>query len=746
MRRIITWSIGLVLIMSSMVYAQMTVRDSDASILMRVYDEGSTGSVYLPSGSAPLIKDAKLYNQGGALYWDGSPLGTAGSAGGWTDVGSVVRLTTSTDKVGIGTTSPQAGLHLKGTGYPNSFMFLQGETGGSAGFRLYEGTVDKWHIFNSYTADGLHIYNHASQTALFADQSTANVGIGTTSPEFRLSVGMDGGILAKGSYGSGNTLSTTGEGARMIWYPRKAAFRAGRLYSDCGTYWDNDSIGDHSIAMGYNTRAIGAASVAMGRGTRALGNESIAVGHRASANGDHSFATGSNSTASGENSTAIGRETTASASQSTAMGHLCTASGQNSTAMGWNTTASNNEATAIGNHTTASGSFSTSMGTSTIASGENSLAIGREIEAAGDYTVAIALSDQDGLQVTQNNTLSIMGGKVGIGTTSPEFGLSVGGDGGILATTHTAPLPTLTKSGAGRRLIWYPAKSAFRAGFVNSTHWDDANIGQYSVAMGFNTKATGESSMAIGWESKALGSGSTALGYGVQAIGDYSTAIGSTVKTTGHGSLMIGDFSVWWPTVSENNDNNVFVARFDGGYRFYTEQTCTYGVKLLHYGNAWVSMSDSTKKENFKPVDGETVLNKISQFNLGTWNYIGQDPKQYRHYGPMAQDFFNAFGHDGIGIIGNDTTLASADFDGINFIAVQALEKRTSELREQVYELKARNEQMAEENETLKSQVALLLSNNNKQEAELTRMKIIVADLCVKMESNPIQMTSAQSR
>jgi septal ring factor EnvC (AmiA/AmiB activator) len=48
----------------------------------------------------------------------------------------------------------------------------------------------------------------------------------------------------------------------------------------------------------------------------------------------------------------------------------------------------------------------------------------------------------------------------------------------------------------------------------------------------------------------------------------------------------------------------------------------------------------------------------------------------------MAQEIFHYFGHDGIGTIGNDTTLATADMDGIIMICLQALEKRTRELKE----------------------------------------------------------------
>jgi hypothetical protein len=76
------------------------------------------------------------------------------------------------------------------------------------------------------------------------------------------------------------------------------------------------------------------------------------------------------------------------------------------------------------------------------------------------------------------------------------------------------------------------------------------------------------------------------------------------------------------------------------------------------------------------------VLEKIRGFELSSWNFIGHDPKEFRHYGPMAQDFFGAFGHDGVGQIGSETTINSGDMAGILMIAVQALEKRTAELKQ----------------------------------------------------------------
>ena len=67
-----------------------------------------------------------------------------------------------------------------------------------------------------------------------------------------------------------------------------------------------------------------------------------------------------------------------------------------------------------------------------------------------------------------------------------------------------------------------------------------------------------------------------------------------------------------------------------------------------------------------------------------TWNYKTQDTKTLRHYGPMAQDFYKAFGRDELGKIGCDTVINQQDFLGVNFIAIKALEKRTAELKQQL--------------------------------------------------------------
>ena len=160
--------------------------------------------------------------------------------------------------------------------------------------------------------------------------------------------------------------------------------------------------------------------------------------------------------------------------------------------------------------------------------------------------------------------------------------------------------------------------------------------------------------------------------------------------------------------------NNQFTSRYAGGYRLYSNPTRTLGVRLVASGSSWASISDSCKKENFEAADKEDFLQKLANLKLGSWNYKTQDEKRDRHYGPMAQEIFAAYGKDRKGIIGCDTLLATADMDGIMMILLQGLEKRT------------RNQEMAlddlrQENAELRSQVARI----NKLEAMLKEMQAV---------------------
>jgi hypothetical protein len=163
--------------------------------------------------------------------------------------------------------------------------------------------------------------------------------------------------------------------------------------------------------------------------------------------------------------------------------------------------------------------------------------------------------------------------------------------------------------------------------------------------------------------------------------------------------LALGDNST--TAVMESFVANGFRARFAGGYRLFTNSTANIGAFLNAGANAWAALSDRRLKENFVAVDGELFLKRIAAMPLSSWNYKGQEVTTMRHYGPMAQDFFAAFGKDALGNIGCDTLINQQDFLGVNLIAIQALEKRT----EKIEDLEKKMEKLEKENAILKEQL-----------------------------------------
>jgi hypothetical protein len=220
-------------------------------------------------------------------------------------------------------------------------------------------------------------------SATTAPAQTPNATIENGNDEVRLQTFYNGGLLAPGTIVVDGTetdsIPAEGAGTRLMWYPEKAAFRAGRVGAVAGNenLWDASNVGVYSVAFGVDTEASGEESTAMGEETTASGEESTAMGDETTASDLAATAMGELTTASGDRSTAMGYETTASGQYSTAMGFSTVASGGTSTAMGYETTASGDRSTAMGLETTASARQSTAMGDETTAATSSSLTIGR---------------------------------------------------------------------------------------------------------------------------------------------------------------------------------------------------------------------------------------------------------------------------------------------------------------------------------------------------------------------------------
>jgi hypothetical protein len=153
-----------------------------------------------------------------------------------------------------------------------------------------------------------------------------NVGLGTIEPTAALHVRNSdiniGNVLFEGQFKQTNPGDppATGAGTRMMWYPDKAAFRAGRLDESNANNWDKDSIGRNSFAWGFNTKASGFGSTAWGDNTKATNFWATAWGMNTKATGQKATVWGQDGIASGSGATAWGLFTEASGSYSSAWG------------------------------------------------------------------------------------------------------------------------------------------------------------------------------------------------------------------------------------------------------------------------------------------------------------------------------------------------------------------------------------------------------------------------------------------
>ena len=166
---------------------------------------------------------------------------------------------------------------------------------------------------------------------------------------------------------------------------------------------------------------------------------------------------------------------------------------------------------------------------------------------------------------------------VGIGTLIPVARLHVT-DSAVLfsATGDITGIQGLPpQQGAGRRMMWYPNKAAFRSGYVDGTQWDQNNIGTYSTATGFSTIAS------QGY--------STALGYFTTASGVASTAMGNQTTAKAFGSVSIGslnDFTDSPDPLNPNPTDRIF--QIGNGFGFFPGNAMT----VLRNGNVGIGTTN----------------------------------------------------------------------------------------------------------------------------------------------------------
>jgi hypothetical protein len=251
--------------------------------------------------------------------------------------------------------------------------------------------------------------------------------------------------------------------------------------------------------------------------------------------------------------------------------------------------------------------------------------------------------------------------------------------------SRTPPIDTHAIVGGGHLNIASNIGSTVGGGQSNEANGPNATVtgGQDNQANGsYATSGGGSGNVASGSYSMIPG------GAGNAAAGSYGLAAGRRASANFSGCFVWGDSNN--ADVACNGPNR-FVARASGGVYFYSSSDNSAGVRLAAGGAAWLAVSDRSAKAHFAPVDGRQIAARVGTLPLETWSYKSQDAS-IRHIGPMAQDFYAAFG------VGEDErSIGTSDADGVALAAIQglyqmALEKDAliTQLRDQNAALEAR--------------------------------------------------------
>jgi hypothetical protein len=459
---------------------------------------------------------------------------------------------------------------------------------------------------------------------------------------------VGGGI---GNRSSGNK-SGVGAGTLNITIQEGAYIGGGEsnyvlgLYGFIGGGLNNETLADYATVGGggFNT-ASGLGSVVAGGGgiyeTETYTN---------TASGDWSSISGGIKNTAGGNSSSIGG------------GEDNTANSWASTVAGGSNNVANNLDSTIGggaNNISSGGSSTVGGGWANRAEGTGSTVSG------GDNNIASATSTTVG------------GGQL---NSAEALASTVGGGYQNNATDDYATV------GGGQSNEATSPRSTVAGGINNSaTNWNA------TVAGGYNNTASGGGTFVGGGDSNtASGAAATVPGgFDNDAGGDYSFAAGykARIHSDGDGSF------VWSDSSSEESiwsyGPNQFLARATGGFWLVTGINeaggFTSGLHLAPGSSTWTTTSDRNAKTNFAPVDGREILDLLSNIPVETWNYKTQDAS-IRHLGPMAQDFYAAYG---LGL--DERHIDTVDLDGVALASIQGLYAISQEQAEQIEDLQVEN-------------------------------------------------------
>lgn len=396
----------------------------------------------------------------------------------------------------------------------------------------------------------------------------------------------------------------TEKDTRFFFDKGNGAFRAGTAYGD---RWDNANLGNNSFAAGVNGLASGTHSTVGG------GYYNTASGLDASVGGGfRNYATGASSTIGG------GSANRASGTNATVGGGAGnTAGGLNSTIPGGaGLETSSYGATVLGHYNAATGgSYDSQVATDPLfvignGADNSTLSDALVMTRDGNTTINGKLTLSDGTDpFTLPNTDGSSGqvlttdgsGAVAWATptdqgefTSSSNVISAGDSDDDLVFGSTQLADDNSTADDDARIFFDKSKGAFRTGKATGNQWDDANVGSYSFAAGYDATASAYHSTVSGGSSNTASEQFSTIGGGSNnTASEMSSTVGGGAFNTASG---------YYSTVSGGgtNEASARLATIGGGVlneasgNFSTIPggkgliTSSYGATIIGHYNATI--------------------------------------------------------------------------------------------------------------------------------------------------------------
>jgi hypothetical protein len=561
------------------------------TILNRDNTAGTLGGISVPAGELTAFMYLNgIWRKSGASY---DAVGTGGTLDASYDFGGAGMGRTITADAGAMRVAGADGFEVTGTHGVGAVLSLSGPGARmffnpfKSAFRAGTSTGSQWDNANV----GEYSFAGGQTTIASGFSSTAFGNLSTASGNYSVALGNASIASADYTFAVGNTSTATSVGAVSIGEQNLAssnyAVAMGSLTQATATYAhainrQTVASGPNSLAAGFFTSASGNSATALGDATTASGDYSLAIGGGTSAGNTGTFAGGSGAGASGLYSFAFGSVPVASGDHSIALGNGSLAPSAFEVAVGrFNTTYAPVSATAwntadrlftIGNGTASgtradafvmlkNGNVGIGVSNPTLAKLQingttrttnftmtNGAGTGRILrsDASGNATWTdagtVAL-------VTLDDAYDFGGAGAGRIITADNGAVLINGTDGLQVTGTIGSGATLPLSGTGARMFYYPRKAAFRSGYVTGTLWDDAQIGDYSNAIGYNALALGSFSVALGGGAQATGTSSFAFGFS-DASGDNSFSLGTNISSLSAYEVVVGRYNTTYTPAS----------------------------------------------------------------------------------------------------------------------------------------------------------------------------------------------------